>query len=354
MNILADFHHSDLWWSHHLIFEKALGHTLFRPRGMEWLDRGYYGSISRETAAQFLVSSMFTLEQVVQYPTCRIRAPKDGDPGLRASMDTLNGSLFYPLIRTLTLEEFADADIDVIMPTLSQNQEPWLRLRNDLKPGAKLVREEGNVFGWDSIHPEYPNVMTSDLPTFLRTRVPNKVLYHQRFDLERVFVYREPTVFNRITCFMPGFRQSPELVAFLERHDLGGMEFVDYGHFSSRGFLPTKEEYVKALWDTSFVWHVKPGGDGFGHVIHNSIAVGRPVITVAEHYRGGIAWPMLLDGETCILIGDNAEENSKKIAAAADPGRIAAMSRRAAERFREVVDYDREADMIENFLRRLR
>jgi len=355
MNILCDFHHSDLWWSHHLIFQESLGHTIYRPRGMEWMESGYYQRRAPDVAAQFLVNSMFTLEDIVKYPSTRIR-PAPGSQGrIRASMDHLNGSLHYPLINTISFEEFADTKIDIIMPTLSENQEPWLRLRNEYKPKATLIREEGNVNGWSAIHPEYRNVLTSDLPTFQKIQVPSKMLYHQRFDTKNIFTYKEPSVFNRITCFMPGFRGVPDLVNFMSRHDFvsGGVEFLDYGHHSKLGFLASKEAFAEAMGNTSFVWHVKPGGDGFGHVLHSSMAMGRPVITIADDYRNSIAWPLLEDGKTCILIGRDPIQNLKKIRSMMAPETIKEISLNAAERFKDVVDYNHEADMIQNFLERL-
>lgn len=353
MNILCDYHHSDLWWSHHLILERGLGHTLFRPRGIEWFENGYYEFSSRQVAEQFLVNSTFTIEQVLAYPSCRIARPRSPKPDLRAGMDTLNGCPHYPLMRTLSFEEFKDAKIDVIMPTVSNMQEPWLRLRDTYKPRAKLLREEGNVNGWASLHPAYGNLLTSDVPTFQRSPAANKLLYHQRFDTENVFVYRRPSAFDRVTCFMPGFRGEPRLVAFVESHDFGGMQFVDYGHRSSIGFLCTKGAFVDRMLASAFIWHVKPGGDGFGHVIHNSVAVGRPVITVARDYAGTIAGRLLEDGATCLFIGDDPGENSRKIRRFADPETVVDMSVRAHERFLEIVDYDEECLEVSRFLGKL-
>jgi hypothetical protein len=353
VNILCDYHHSDLWWSHHLIFERALGHTLFRPRGIEWFESGYYQFSSRAVAEQFLVNSLFTIDQILGYPTCRIPRPAAVPADLRAGMDTLNGCAYYPLIRTLSFEEFKDAPIDVIMPTISDMQEPWLRLRNDFKPGAKLLREEGNVNGWVALHPAYGNLLTSDVPTFQKSGATNKFLYHQRFDTESVFVYRKPTAFDLVSCFMPGFRGEPRLVSFAESHDFGRMRFVDYGHHSPLGFLSTKERFVEAMNASALVWHVKPGGDGFGHVIHNAVALGRPVVTFARDYRGTIAEPLLEDYKTCLFIGDDPVENSRKIRRFADRASILEMSKRARIRFRNIVDYDEEARGIAALLGRL-
>jgi hypothetical protein len=319
---------------------------------MEWFERGYYYQVQPDVAKQFLVDSMFTVKDVGKYPLAHIpTAPCER--GVMISMDAISGGKHYPLLRTLSLEEFADTQIDIIMPTLSNNQEPWVRLRKDLKPGARLVREEGNINGWASLHPEYQNVLTSDIATFQKSAAKNKLLYHQRFDTENIFTYSEPTEFKRITCFMPGFRGVPALVSFAESHDFGGMEFLDYGHHSKLGFLSPKERFSGEMRRASFVWHVKPGGDGFGHVIHNSLAMGRPVITVAADYQNSIVWPLLLDEKTCILIGDNPAENSRKIAALSNPDTIRAMSLAAANRFRNVVDYGWEEEMTKKFLERL-
>jgi hypothetical protein len=353
VNILCDFHHSDLWWSHHLIFEKALGHKLFRPRGMEWFSSGYYQQKSKEVAKQFLVDSMFTVAQVAQHREYPVGKLAGIHRNVRASMDTVVGSDAYPLMQTLSLEEFGSIQIDVIMATTSDMQEPWVKLKKDRKPKARLVREEGNIIGWATLHPEYKNILTSDLPSYLNADAPNKLLYHQKFDVDGLFRHREPKVFNRITCFMPGFRVCPELVKLAERNTPDGMEFRDYGHHSKLGFISTKEKFVGAMAETSFVWHVKPGGDGFGHVLHNSIAMGRPVITRIEDYNRTQALPLLLDRKTCILLGGDVTENKRKIVECSSPERLLEMSRSAASRFRSVVDYEWEASEIGRFLDRL-
>lgn len=352
MNILADFHHSDLWWSHHLIFEVGLGHKIYCPRGIEWFEQGYYGHPSLDVARQYLLHSFFKIENAGYYPKIHKPVIDGASPTMRFTPEHINGCKYYPLIRTLTLEEFADTEIDVIMPTLSNNQEPWIKLKNKFKPKAKLAREEGNPHGWMSLHPVYKNLLTSDFPTYRKSQAPNKVLYHQKFDTERIFTYREPKQFDRITCFMPTFRGIPELVSFTESHNIG-LELYDYGHLSKRGFLSPKERYAEELEKTALVWHVKPGGDGFGHVIHSALAMGRPVVTKPEDYYDNLVWPLLLDGKTCILIGNDPVENSKKIRRFLSPDCLTSMSHAAGDRFRAVVDYGWEQNMIAAFLERL-
>lgn len=351
MNILIDFHHTDLWWSNHLILEVGLGHKIYCPNGFEWFEQGYYGHPSPDVSRQYLVHSFFKLEDAKHYPKIPKSVIEGADPAkMRFTPEHMNGCKYYPLVRTLTLEEFADTPIDAIMSTLSNNQEPWLKLRNKFKPKAKLIREEGNRYG--VFHPEYRNVMTADFATYRKVQVPNKILYHQKFDTEHIFNYRKLKQFDRIACFMPTFRGIPELVSFTESHDIG-LELYDYGHLSKRGFLSPKERYAEELEKAALVWHVKPGGDGFGHVFHSAFAMGRPVVTKPEEYYDNQSWPLFLDGKTCILIGNNPAENSKKIRRFTSPDCLMAMSHAAASRFRAVVDYEWEQNMIAAFLERL-
>jgi hypothetical protein len=320
---------------------------------MEWSERGYYGHPIPAVRKQYLEHSFYKIEDAGCYPKVHKPILDNVGPGHKLSPEHINGCHYYPLIRTISLEEFSDSEFDIIMPTVSSNQEPWLKLRNDLKPKAKLIREEGNPHGWTAFHPEYKNLMTSDLPALRMSSAPNKVFYHQKFDTDRVFVYQEPKHFDRITSFMPGFRGSPEIVAFTQSHDFGTMKFFDYGHLSPNGFLSPKERYATELSRAALVWHIKPGGDGFGHVMHNALAMGRPVVTKARDYMEGLLWPLLLDGKTCILIGDNPVENSEKIRSFQNPEKLMEMSHAAHDKFWAVVDYKGEEQMIKKFLERL-
>lgn len=354
MNILCDFHHSDLWWSHHLIFERGLGHTLFRPRGMEWHTEGYILPNNPDVARQFLEHSMYDFDFAMKhFEKARPRLEKEADDTLWVGMDTINGCPYYPLFRTLTFEEFKDTKIDVLMATVSNHQVPFIELKNKYKPNAKLLREEGNVGGFDHFNQNFPNLMTSDVPTYEKVTASNKVLYHQRFDLG--IFYSSPTSYQkRIGSFHPSFRNTPEMVTFAEAHwtQMPEVAFYDYGFTGRNGFCNTKSQLADAMRQVSFVWHVKPIGDGFGHIIHNAFAVGRPVITVGSHYEGRIAGRLLEDEITCIMLNpDKQVENIKKINR--NWKKLEDMSRQAFTRFYEVVKYDQELKILEQFIERL-
>ena len=59
MNIFADLHHGDLFYSLHRLFVERLGWTLYRPIGHDWFNAGYwkiaepYGN-AKDTINQYL------------------------------------------------------------------------------------------------------------------------------------------------------------------------------------------------------------------------------------------------------------------------------------------------------------
>lgn len=353
MNILCDCHHSDLWWSHHLILEKELGHKLFRPRGMEWFKEGYYFPQNEDIARQFLVDSLWEFSYALRvFPNIVPRIGKND--GLYVGGDTIHGCPYYPYFNTLTLEEFKQSPIDVLMATVSNHQSTFLELRDKYMPKAKLIREEGNVSGQYNLHPLYRNLMTSDIQTFDSSQMKNKVLYHQRFDTENIFYPEIVRNTNTISSFHPGFRKTPEMVSFADAH-LGQMEnfkFEDYGFDGKNGWLQTKGEFASAMRKCSFVWHVKPVGDGFGHVIHNAFSVGRPVITVGDHYENRIASKLMVDEQTCIFLDkEDISGNIQKINR--NVSRLDEMSMQASTAFKNIVDYDEEKLRIKKMLEEL-
>jgi hypothetical protein len=318
---------------------------------MEWHYEGYVFPENAAVAKQFLVNSMYDFDFAMKhFEKARPRLEKATDDTLYAGMDTINGCPYYPLFRTLELDEFKNTKIDVIMATVYDHQKTFKMLRDNYKPVTKLIREEGNpglpsdnIDGFDAL-------LTSNKKLFASTKAKYKVLYHQRFD-SNVFAYSPPSANKVISCFMPTFRTDSKLVAFMEKHAeiLTEFEFRDYGHVSPKnGSLSTKTALARAMNDSAFVWQVKPIGDGFGHVIHNAFALGRPPITVAGHYDGTLASELMIDGETSIWIEEKRiEDNCSKIRHAMD--HLPAISSKTTKKFLEIT-HEEEVIQIRKFL----
>lgn len=349
MRVLTDFHHSDLYWSLHLLFKQRLMADLFIPYGIEWFDQGYhrlYPDNRREDPYRY-ISKYYLFDRII-----------NRDPIAHTANCTLTalGDKDYPQLQVLTLEEAKNIKFDIIVCSCNKNERPFYNFMKEYQPQAKLIRQNGNqadVIDTDIIK----NAMFSDKGSFEANPVENKILYHQEFDLD-VFNYVEPYNFNKITCVMNG----------IDYYEAGGVhygkiwdsfkdampdfEFKSYGVACSDGYLKVKKDYVKAMQDASFIWHYKIL-DGYGHSFHNAYALGRPVITKEEFYKGKIGEVLLVDEETCLFMRDDINYNVNKIRAFSDEVQINTLSINAYQKFKQVVNFDKEFEEIKNFIEEL-
>jgi hypothetical protein len=340
--VFCDFHHSSLLRSLVLLFEGRLGTDVYRPIGMEWFDEGYWAINNlRDTAEQFLKVDS---QPVDRTPPLNWAEPMvDGvywvaDPGAQTHH------------RACTLDFFKQQRFDYIIASIPAHVPIFEALRQKYQPQAKLIVQMGN--NWDIDQYAGYNVLASIAPT-LAPGV-NAHFYHQEFDL-RVFNDTPVQPVRRVYSFLNvieksgiGWNDYSELKRQLERQ---GWEFRAYGGQCPDGGISGAEQVAKRMREAAFIFHVKPGGDGFGHVIHNAYAVGRPVITRPSHYRGQLAERLLVPG-TFIDLDRYGRPGVKNILTRLmhDPEGLEAMGRRAAERFDEVVNFEREAEEIRAWL----
>ena len=133
------------------------------------------------------------------------------------------------------------------------------------------------------------------------------------------------------------------------KNALPEFEFKAYGGGSPNGTIHTIQEIASIMEQSRFGYHVKPGGDGFGHVIHSWSLIGRPVITNLTDYENQLAGQLLRSGITCInLEGRSLNENIalvKNISIDQYESMCLAMRSRAEE----CINYEREAVAINRF-----
>ncbi len=342
MRVLADFHHTSLLRSLVLLFEGRLGMELYRPIGMEWFDEGYWAiNNQRDTAQQFLA-----LES----------QPVDNTPPLnRAEWSRADGT--YDILdpgaktshRACTLAYFQQNRFDFVIASIPEHVPLFKELIAKYQPRAKLIVQMGN--NWELQEYAGENVLASIAP---QLGFGGAMFYHQEFDLQ---VFHDTPVpaarkvysfANVIQSLGIGWTDYTELKRLMERL---GWEFRSYGGQCPDGNMNGAEQTASKMREAAFIFHVKPGGDGFGHVIHNAYAVGRPLITRPSHYRGQLAEQLLVPG-TFIDLDRYGRGEVKNILTRLmfDPDGLEAMGRRAAQRFDEVVDYEAEAKEVESWL----
>lgn len=340
MKILADYHHDSLFKSLHLLFEKRLGHELYRPVGLEWFKKGFWRINDLEdTAKQYL-----DLDQryIPLDKTRRLNQILDS----QATHYEIDGSGYVQ--KAVTWEQFLQHKWDFIIASVPNHIEPFRKLAE--MSGAKFVIQIGN--NWDMREFAGENVLASVLPT--DSKGANACFYHQEIDLDE-FYFELPEPNRKIYSFINVIENTLGWKDFLYMESMGSdFTFKSFGGQCRDGNCQGDKILADKMREAMIIFHVKPGGDGFGHVLHNAFAVGRPVITRKSHYKNQLG-ELLLTNDTCIdldmlSIGE-AIETLKELAY--DKYALKNMSKSARRRFAQVVDYEEDAVRIARFLAEL-
>jgi len=325
-SVLVNRHHPDLYWSFHLM-AKRLGWDLYIPAGMEWFDEGYFmmheypekKDPKRYMAEWFLVHDLWG----------------------NKTKHTMKGCTDYPLVKPLTLQEFKDTDMDMIICTNRENEVPFYGLK-ELKPNLKFVRHVGNRF--DVVEKRmYPNCLFSDKESYESNDLPNKILYHQEFDLN-LFKY-EPIHYTDVIHSFQHHLERYEPAEDLWRQHIRQFpeySFKSYGKGNDDGYVYGKDRYISLMQMASFVWQVKDW-DGYSHVIHNAMAIGRPMIVRRSDIKGKIYEPMLTE-KTCVFT-----DQIERIRTVDIPQ----MSKNCYQAFKDSVDFDWEEQELRKFFERV-
>ena len=151
----------------------------------------------------------------------------------------------------------------------------------------------------------------------------------QEFDFETTFRYRPPSRQDRITSFvnlLPLIPESWSPLVELIGH-LPHYEFRSFGHECPDGLLKPVASIAEEMSRAGWAYHDKPTGDGFGHIVHNWAAVGRPLIGHAHYYAGQRAEALWQDGVTCIDLDRHTTEEAARVIAGTTPEAHAQMCR---------------------------
>ena len=347
MLVFSDLHHSGLYASFHYLFEERLGHKLYRPIGTEWYSKGYwdiakpYGD-DAGTIAQFLALGT---------------VPDDGSPGLNESryfVDDVHyiwdGVHEYHQ-KAVTLDKFLSMDFDIIIASIPAHVRTYRRLINAHKLRAKLIYHIGNI-AWHTKIPydEVNNLMIS-VKEFSMPKDKNVVFYRQEFSEDIFYPAQEP-YFNMVTSFVNCLPNHEYFCAFkgLMEPDY---DVKAYGIECPDGIVSGIAELAAIMRKSKFGFHNKPYGDGYGHVIHNWFASGRPVLVNMGDYKDKLAGELMEDGKTCIDIDRKSPLDLAGIVRGLSDLEYADMTTNVRAKYKEVVDFTRDAENVRKFLERM-
>ncbi len=342
MKILADYHHHDLWESLELLFTDRFGWDLYRPMGMEWFDKGYW-NLERAWHGDAIAKQYLT--------------PWGSDTDTR--LDASHGR--YQKI--VTLEQARDLQPDLVIATVAHNHEGMARFAKEV--GAKFAIHLGNVrFSEIDMREDRWDLADFGLVTSIMPGPVSKphVVYHQEFRTSD-FHYTAPPRNDpfRISSFVQCFPENTRTYADWREIATANPEF-DWKVFGAYGSCPTDQwaagnidrcgDVAKAMQASDVAWHAKQWSDGYGHVIHNWFAVGRPVFGFASYYADQMAGPLWVDGVTSYDLTNRSHEEVARLLRELrdDPEKHQRMSEAAARRFLEIVNFDEDAERVRKLI----
>lgn len=348
MRALADFHHHDLYESLCILFEDRLGWELFRPIGMEWFDREYWNFERAWHGDAVARQYLSPRDDDIAGPRWSYR-PDHSHPG-RAH-------------KLVTVEQARALGLDLVLASVDHNHEGFARFASEV--GATFGIHIGNV-RWNDTQDRWDLARLALVSTSLPFSPPVPwVTVRQEFSLRDFHPgpppRREPFVVGSfVNCFA---ENAPAYAHF--RETAGMAPTYDWRVYGAYGSAPEDEyaagnlgrcaDVAAAMRGIDVAWHTKRWSDGFGHVIHNLFAVGRPVLGIASYYADQLAGPLWVEGVTSFDIGSRSPAETLDIIARlhADEGMHLRMCEAAAARFREVVDFDAEAEGVRDLLARV-
>lgn len=324
-----------------MLFEDRFGWQLFRPIGMGWFDEGVW-NFERAVHGDAVAKQYLAIWETDRPGADHWERDDSTHPGR--------------VLKGVTLEQARSQPWDVVLSSLPDNDAGLHQLARDV--GAKFGVQIGN-------QAQYSNWGLADFGLVSSNMMfePPKphVVYRQEFSLDDFRFEWPPAEANSVASFIQCFAENKDFYAeFLDyARALPEFEWKVYGAYGSHapdefacGNLPNTPAVAEAMRRSRIAWHSKWWSDGFGHVIHNLFAVGRPVIGYADYYADKLAGPLWVDGVTSFdLSRHSRDEVIAELRRLRDDSEYhQAYCVAAAARFREVVDFDEDAAKVKALL----
>jgi hypothetical protein len=384
MKAIADFHHTDLYRSFQFLFEKRLGWELYRPSGRDWYPRFYWHPIEAEAIGNLTPHNEF----VPDIHGHVWNTPSDGVLFRNYGQD---GTLF----RWLPLDRIRE--IDLIICTTDRNEQRFHDLKREFGLKCPILRYTGNAD--EPVNPELfdifiPAVLSHYKDWVQSGRKPG-ILYHPEFDIGlysftalpvlgkpivRSFLnfnyhHREPgspwETWNRYEGYgneigalslmhglgtpPPGLETELDVIIDICFRKMGREDLLDRSKWPdlkfNRGEPPNHKVISELMKFTNLAVHIKRSPpEGYGFVIHNLAACGRPMVVEEDAYRHLSAYSFLQHRETCLFVNGHDPIDKSNYRWALEPENNRRMSETLHRRFHENVNFDDEAYRIKQLL----
>lgn len=341
MNILVDsMHHEALDESLELLFHDRFGHDLFRPIGLEWVGEGIWKWVDRDG----------------RWPWIEPTSNSFCNPAIKPGVYKKRIEHYPRLYNYVTFEGAKKLKIDMVISTLRPHDVTWSEYIQKYHPKAKFVAQIGDVA---PIIDDKVKYILCAIPNYVPALNKEILYYNQEFDTKNVFYYAPYENYAApkiIRCFIYYINDDERFVetyqTFLKYEKaLPGYNFYNHSKIGRDGFVTDMAFLARLMRDSLFGWQVKPI-DGYGHNLHNWLAVGRPVIVNMSAYNHHSN--LLVPGQSCIDIDAQSFERTVEIIKeCSEPSVHKKMCEETHKIFIENIDFVKDAVNIKDFIGRM-
>lgn len=354
MKVLTDFHHGDLFESLRILVEERLGGELYRPIGLDWYHQGFWDVYPHiDTAKQYLSTEMGQEPKDIRgNPVTKEHGKnawlnkyaEEKDTGFYVVKDHNHGGRYH---KAITLEVAKTFGFDFVISSMPNHFSRYQKFCELYCKNTPHIFQMGNV-GW---------IMPSGVKNLLNSTSynppanVNHVRYHQEFDLKEFCYTSEPKVVKSM-CNLMHWQKLPYSEFFDRLAKVlrdRGWHVANYGAGNVDGAV---DDIASVIKNFGFIWHVKLGGDGYGHNIHNSYAVGRPMIISRNETRGQIAERLFKDGTVVAIDGKSPKTIADEMEVMAK--NYPEVTAKVYDAFKTEVNFSAETEAIRKFLSQAR
>lgn len=251
--------------------------------------------------------------------------------------------------KMLTVDQAKAMRPEIVLCSLFHNESGYYRMSQEL--GAKFGLQVGNLMTPNHFEWAHFAMLSCTKPDGRYPTIPY-VMYHQEFSLKD-FYFEYPPLNMDASTWVHGVGGTQWFSLFGQlAHEVPELTWRTYGHkeehpYWSGSISPT----FKVAWSMRAARvgiHFKTHGDGYGHVIHNLFACGKPVVGTATYYQDQIAGPLFVDGVTSFDVQRRSHEDIAQVVKklALDDDFHQKVSEASHRRFQEVVNFDEDAEKV--------
>jgi hypothetical protein len=381
MIALHDPHHAMLSQSLVYLFELRLGIELYRPKGREWYDRGFYWHpIEAEAIANLTPSS--DNECCPQAPD-QFAWQKTSATGYFDQDNLLSRWLPFDRLK----------EVDYLICTSDRNEQRFADLKRNFKLNARIIRyignreEDCNIDNFDIglfatlkyyehfrnlkpcmlFHPEFSTELYSFSPPPIEPKFLRSFLNFQHHHREAGSPWERwqqyagyaneagaYSIMHGLGTPPPGVEVELDVILDTCFDRMGRPDLKDRSKWPDLRFNqgePQSHKQIAELMKLSnLVLHIKRGSEGYGYVIHNLAAMGRPPIIEYDAYRHLSARAFLQHKETCLYVTGHDPTDFENLRWALEPENNLKMSKALYDRFTNEVNFPAEAAKLKALL----